>query len=86
MLVICIININCSYYVRPIKESKQDRLKKVDPMLLFPMKAWLRGFLPGHKFTWEDEANFTDEVDVQKKVKITVAYFISCGRSRWTAQ
>ena len=55
-------------------------------MLLFPMKAWLLGFLPGHKFTWEDEANFTDEVDVEKKVKITVAYFIRCGRSRWTAQ
>ena len=54
-------------------ETKQDRLKKVDPMLLFPMKAWLRGFLPGHKFTWEDEANFRDEIDVEKKVNITVA-------------
>ena len=38
-------------------------------MLLFPIKAWLRGFLPGHKFTWKDEAKFTDEVDVEKKVK-----------------
>ena len=43
-------------------------------MLLFPMKAWLRGFLPGHKFTWEDEANFADEVDVKKEVKLTVAH------------
>jgi len=38
------------------------------------MKAWLRGFLPGHKFTWEDD--FTDEIDVEKKVKITVSYSI----------
>jgi len=40
-------------------------------MLLFPTKAWLRGFLPGYKFTWEDEANnFSDEIDVEKKVKL----------------
>lgn len=66
--------INCSFYVRPIEETKQDRLKKVDPILLFPIKAWLRGFLPGHKFTWEDEANFPDEVDVEKEVEITAAH------------
>jgi len=49
-------------------ETKQDRLKKVDPMLLFPTKVWLRGFLPGYKFTWEDEANnFSDKIDVEKK-------------------
>lgn len=44
-------------------ETKQDRFKKVDPMLIFPLKAWLRGFLPGSKFTWE----FTDEIDVEKE-------------------
>ena len=67
-----IINLSCCYCVHLIIETKQDRLKKVDPMLLFPMKAWLRGFLPGHKFTWEDD--FRDEIDVEKKVKITVSY------------
>ena len=55
-------------------------------MLLFPMKAWLRGFLPGHKFTWEDEANFPDEVDVEKEVEITAAHENRCGRSRRTSQ
>jgi len=50
-----------------IIETKQDRLKKVDPILIFPLKAWLRGFLPGYKFTWE----FTDEIDVEKEVNIT---------------
>ena len=70
ILVIFIIDINCSYYARPIKETKQDRLKKVDHMLLFPIKAWLRGFVPGHKFTWEDEANNFDETDVEIKVNI----------------
>ena len=70
LLLVCIININCSYYARPIKETKQERLKKVDPLLLFPIKAWLRGFLPGHKFIWEVEANFSGEIDVEKKVKL----------------
>ena len=65
-----------------IIETKQDRFKKVDPMLIFPLKAWLRGFLPGSKFTWE----FTDEIDVEKEVKITVVYFNRCGRCSMTVQ
>ena len=51
-------------------------------MLIFPLKAWLRGFLPGSKFTWE----FTDEIDVEKEVKITVVYFNRCGRCSMTVQ
>ncbi|KAL9955467.1 hypothetical protein ACROYT_G036795 [Oculina patagonica] len=50
-----------------ILETKQDRLKKVDHMLLFPIKAWLRGFLPGHKFTWEEENDANDENDIWQK-------------------
>ena len=69
-----------NFTIISIIETKQDRLNKVDPMLLFPMKAWLRGFLPGHKFTWE----FTDEIDIEKEVNITVAYFNGCGSSNMT--
>ena len=25
----------------------------MDPKLLFPLKDWLYGFLPDHKFTWD---------------------------------
>ncbi len=47
-----------------VKETKQDRLKEVDPMLLFPVKAWLQGFLPGHKFTWEEETDVKIENNI----------------------
>ena len=40
----------------------------MNPKLLFPLKAWLRGFLPGHQFTWEEE-NYCDETDIKDKVK-----------------
>lgn len=36
-------------------ETKKDRERELDPRLLFPVKAWLKGFLPGHKFRWEEE-------------------------------
>ncbi|XP_001632376.2 sodium-coupled monocarboxylate transporter 1 [Nematostella vectensis] len=38
-------------------ETKEDRAraKQLDPKLLFPTKAWLLSFLPGHKFEWDIE-------------------------------
>ncbi|RMX60095.1 hypothetical protein pdam_00004501 [Pocillopora damicornis] len=50
-------------------ETEADRRKKVDSKLLFPTKAWLRGFLPGHKFTWEEEemAYLSQGNEVQNK-------------------
>lgn len=38
-----------------VLESKEDRQRYLDPKLLFPLKAWLQGFLPGHQFSWEEE-------------------------------
>ncbi|XP_020607059.1 uncharacterized protein LOC110045769, partial [Orbicella faveolata] len=46
-------------------ETKDDRLKEVDPKLLFPLKAWLRGFLPGHKFTWDEENDLAVEDEIE---------------------
>jgi len=34
-------------------ETKEDRAREIDPRLLFPLKEWLYGFLPDHKFSWE---------------------------------
>jgi len=51
-------------------ETKDDRLKEVDPKLLFPLKAWLRGFLPGHKFTWDEENDLAVEDEMEMEVKI----------------
>lgn len=51
-------------------ETEADRRKQVDSKLLFPTKAWLSGFLPGNKFTWEEEeemAYLSHEKEVQKK-------------------
>jgi len=42
----------------------------VDPKLLFPFKAWLRGFLPGHKFTWDEENDLAVEDEMEMEVKI----------------
>ena len=50
------------------KETKEDRLKEVDPKLLFPIKAWLRGFLPGHKFHWDEENDLAVEDELEMKV------------------
>lgn len=36
-----------------ILASKEDKERKIDPKLLFPLKEWLMGFLPGHKFEWD---------------------------------
>ncbi|XP_078347134.1 uncharacterized protein LOC144632378 [Oculina patagonica] len=58
-----------SVFASFVLETKQDQLKKVDHMLLFPIKAWLRGFLPGHKFTWEEENDANDEDENEMKVK-----------------
>lgn len=38
-------------------------------MLLFPGKAWLRGFLPGHTFTWEEETDDKNENEIEKVVQ-----------------
>lgn len=35
-------------------------------MLLFPVKAWLRGFLPGHTFTWEEQTDDKNGNEIQK--------------------
>lgn len=64
-----------------IIETKQDRIKKVDPLLLFPIKAWLRGFFPAHKFTWEDNGCFRDGIDVEKKVRVSSCILNKCGCS-----
>ena len=40
-------------------EEDRERAKNLDPRLLFPTKAWVMGFLPGHKFDWDIE----DELD-----------------------
>ena len=52
------------------QETKEDRQREVDPKLLFPLKAWLRGFLPGHKFTWEEETDVSNEYENEMKVKL----------------
>ena len=65
----CIINHSFSVF---IKETKEDRQKQLNPKLLFPMKAWLRGFLPGHQFHWEEE-NYCDETNSDDE-KVTLIY------------
>ena len=48
------------------KESKKDRQRHLDPKLLFPVKAWLQGFLPGHQFSWEEEdSNYSYDLKVK---------------------
>lgn len=44
----------------------------MDPKLLFPFKAWLRGFLPGHKFTWDEENDLAveDEMEMEENTKV----------------
>ncbi|XP_068672015.1 sodium-dependent multivitamin transporter-like [Montipora foliosa] len=42
-----------------ILETKEDRKKIIDPKLLFPVKEWLYGFLPGHSFTWDIDDDLT---------------------------
>lgn len=34
-------------------ESKEDKEREIDPKLLFPLKEWFMGFLPGHSFKWD---------------------------------
>lgn len=54
------------------KESKEDRQRHLDPKLLFPLKAWLQGFLPGHQFSWEEEdAKCLYDLEVVKRVNLT---------------
>ena len=65
--------INHSFCVL-IQETKEDRHRRLNPKLLFPLKAWLRGFLPGHKFTWEEEI-YCDETDIDENKVITVQEF-----------
>ncbi|XP_029189907.2 sodium-coupled monocarboxylate transporter 1-like isoform X1 [Acropora muricata] len=36
-----------------ILASKEDKERKIDPKLLFPVKEWFMGFLPGHTFEWD---------------------------------
>lgn len=36
-----------------ILASKEDKEREVDPKLLFPLKDWFKGFLPGHRFEWD---------------------------------
>lgn len=36
-----------------ILASKEDKERKIDPKLLFPVKEWIMGFLPGHTFEWD---------------------------------
>ena len=44
----------------------------MNPKLLFPLKAWLRGFLPGHQFHWEEE-DYCDETDTDSE-RVTLIY------------
>lgn len=55
------------------QENKEDRLKEVDPKLLFPFKAWLRGFLPGHKFHWEEENDLAVQDEMEMEVSTQLA-------------
>jgi len=52
-----------------LQENKEDRIKEVDPKLLFPIKAWLLGFLPGHKFHWDEENDLAvqDEMEMESE-------------------
>ena len=45
----------------------------MDPKLLFPIKAWLRGFLPGHKFHWDEENDLAvqDEMDMEVSTQLS---------------
>lgn len=61
-----------------IIETKEDRHRQLNPKLLFPVKAWLRGFLPGHHFSWEEDY---DETDVKEKVKLTLFFIFSLIKS-----
>ena len=47
-----------------IAASKEDKEKEVDPKLLFPWREWLRGFLPGHTFTWDIDENDPDPTEL----------------------
>ena len=44
-------------------ETKEDRERTIDPRLLFPLKEWLMGFLPGHTFTWDIEESDNENVE-----------------------
>ena len=39
--------------MRSFLASKEDKEREVDPKLLFPLKDWFKGFLPGHRFEWD---------------------------------
>ena len=62
-------------------ETKSDRKKPVDPKLLFPLKEWFLGFLPGHEFSWDvdESAPKTDGLAerVSNEISLTVKLFES---------
>ncbi|XP_074638240.1 sodium-coupled monocarboxylate transporter 1-like [Acropora palmata] len=53
-----------------ILASKEDKERKIDPKLLFPLKEWLMGFLPGHKFEWDFVADEEERLAKAKEQEI----------------
>ena len=47
----CTLFCFCFFFFLPA--SKEDKERKIDPKLLFPVKEWFLGFLPGHTFEWD---------------------------------
>ena len=60
------------YATFPFLETKEDRAREIDPKLLFPLKEWLRGFLPDHKFSWEIDESPPELKDFAHRVLLTV--------------
>lgn len=52
-------------------ETKEDRAREIDPKLLFPLKKWLYGFLPDHKFSWEIDESQPELKEFAHKVLYT---------------
>ena len=62
----------------PFLETKEDRAREIDPKLIFPLKEWLYGFLPDHKFSWDIDESQPELKDFAHRVlyKLSAATII----------
>ena len=60
----------CSFL---FQANKEDKEREIDPKLLFPLKEWFLGFLPGRSFKWdfvEEEERRIQKADEQEMMPI----------------
>ena len=61
-----------------LQANKEDKEREIDPKLLFPVKEWFLGFLPGRSFKWDfleeeerriEKENEEELMPIHEKVK-----------------